>query len=89
MVELTAGPDVCKLAQVKVGDRVVVEYLEALSLTLKKGGKVEPTPCRHWRCPSSRHRRPRSSKPAALGVAQFVSHRLLPTVVVRPASGLL
>jgi Cu/Ag efflux protein CusF len=36
---LTLGPDVRNLDQVKVGDRVVVKYVEALSLTLKKGGK--------------------------------------------------
>jgi Cu/Ag efflux protein CusF len=36
---LTAGPDVRNLDQVKVGDKVVVRYLEALSLTLKKDGK--------------------------------------------------
>jgi Cu/Ag efflux protein CusF len=36
---LTLGPDVRNLDQVKVGDRVVVQYVEALSLTLKKGGK--------------------------------------------------
>jgi len=36
---MTAGPDVRNLDQVKVGDKVVVRYLEALSLTLKKDGK--------------------------------------------------
>jgi Cu/Ag efflux protein CusF len=36
---LTVGPDVRNLEQVKVGDKVVVRYLEALSLTLMKGGK--------------------------------------------------
>jgi hypothetical protein len=36
---LTAGPEVRNLEQVKVGDRVTVGYLEALSLTLKKDGK--------------------------------------------------
>jgi hypothetical protein len=36
---LTAGPDVRNLEQVKVGDQVVVRYLESLSLTLKKDGK--------------------------------------------------
>ena len=36
---LKLGPDVRNPDQVKVGDRVVVEYLEALSLTLKKDGK--------------------------------------------------
>jgi Cu/Ag efflux protein CusF len=36
---LTAGPDVRNFDQVKVGDQVMVGYVEALSLTLKKGGK--------------------------------------------------
>ena len=36
---LTVGPDVRNLEQVKVGDHVVVRYLEALSLTLMKNGK--------------------------------------------------
>jgi hypothetical protein len=39
LVTLTAGPEVRNLAQVKVGDSVVVGYLEALSLTLMKDGK--------------------------------------------------
>jgi ribosomal protein L6P/L9E len=36
---VTAGPDVRNFDQIKVGDQVVVQYLEALSLTLKKDGK--------------------------------------------------
>jgi hypothetical protein len=36
---VTAGPEVRNLAQVKVGDMVTVRYVEALTLTLKKGGK--------------------------------------------------
>lgn len=36
---MVAGPDVRNFDQVKVGDVVSVGYLEALSLTLKKGGK--------------------------------------------------
>lgn len=36
---LTVGPEVRNLDKVKVGDRVAVEYLEALTLTLKKDGK--------------------------------------------------
>jgi len=39
VVTLTAGPDVRNLEQVKVGDSVIVGYLEALSLTLMKDGK--------------------------------------------------
>ena len=37
--ELAVDPEVRNLDQVKVGDLVVVHYLEALSLTLKKNGK--------------------------------------------------
>ena len=36
---VTAGPDVRNFAQVKVGDMVLVRYLESLTLTLKKDGK--------------------------------------------------
>ena len=35
---MTAGPEVKNFDQIKVGDRVVVRYVEALSLELKKGG---------------------------------------------------
>jgi Cu/Ag efflux protein CusF len=38
-VPLTVDPEVRNLDQVKVGDQVVVRYIEALSLTLKKDGK--------------------------------------------------
>jgi Cu/Ag efflux protein CusF len=43
VVPLTVGPDVRNLEQVKVGDRVAVRYLEALTLTLKKDGKALPS----------------------------------------------
>jgi Cu/Ag efflux protein CusF len=36
---VTAGPDVSNFDQIKVGDIVTVRYVEALTLTLKKGGK--------------------------------------------------
>ena len=36
-VTVTAGPEVKNFAQMKVGDRVNVEYVEALALELKKG----------------------------------------------------
>ena len=39
VLPLTVGPEVRNLEQVKVGDKVVVAYVEALSLTLKKDGK--------------------------------------------------
>ena len=39
-VTMTAGPEVKNFAQMKVGDTVNVEYLEALTLELKKGGKA-------------------------------------------------
>ena len=38
LVTVTAGPDVKNFAQMKVGDQVDVEYIEALTLELKKGG---------------------------------------------------
>ena len=37
-VTLTAGPEVKNFDQLKVGDQVNVQYLEALTLELKKGG---------------------------------------------------
>ena len=44
-VTVTAGPDVKNFDQMKVGDQVNAEYVEALTLELKKGGgqKVERT----------------------------------------------
>ena len=39
VVPLSVAPDVRNLEQVKVGDQLVVTYVEALSLTLKKNGK--------------------------------------------------
>jgi hypothetical protein len=38
--DLTAGDEVKNFAQIKVGDEVAIEYLRALSMELKKGGKV-------------------------------------------------
>src|SRR5207244_178156 len=35
---VTAGPDVKNFDKMKVGDQVNVEYIEALTLELKKGG---------------------------------------------------
>jgi Cu/Ag efflux protein CusF len=37
-ITLTAGPEVKNFAQMKVGDQVNVEFVEALTLELKKGG---------------------------------------------------
>jgi hypothetical protein len=37
---ITAGPEVKNFDQIKVGDQVVLRYVEALSLELKKGGKA-------------------------------------------------
>jgi Cu/Ag efflux protein CusF len=37
-VVVTAGPEVKNFANMKVGDKVEVEYIEALTLELKKGG---------------------------------------------------
>ncbi len=39
LVPIVAGPEVKNFDQIKVGDRVLVRYAEALSLELKKGGK--------------------------------------------------
>ena len=35
----TAGPEVKNLDKIKVGDKVVADYVESLTLTLMKGGK--------------------------------------------------
>lgn len=43
VVTVTAGEEVRNLPQVKVGDDVVVRYLQALALELKKGGGVRET----------------------------------------------
>ena len=37
-VTIVAGPEVKNLAQMKVGDQVMAEYVEALTVKLKKGG---------------------------------------------------
>src|SRR5947207_5921272 len=37
-ITVTAGPDVKKFDSLKVGDQVDVQYVEALTLELKKGG---------------------------------------------------
>ena len=39
ILDLAVGPEVRNLAQLKIGDKVVVRYIEALTLTLKKDGK--------------------------------------------------
>ena len=36
---VTAGPEVRNFDQIKIGDTVTVQYVEALSMTLKKNGK--------------------------------------------------
>lgn len=38
LVTVTAGPDVRNFDKLKVGDRVALQYVEALTLELKKGG---------------------------------------------------
>lgn len=38
LVDVTAGPEVRNFDQIKVGDFVVVRYMESLTLELKKGG---------------------------------------------------
>jgi Cu/Ag efflux protein CusF len=37
-MSMTAGPEVKNIDQIQVGDQVTLEYIEALSLQLKKGG---------------------------------------------------
>jgi len=39
VITVTAGPEVSRLDEIKVGDTVVMNFSEALSLTLKKDGK--------------------------------------------------
>ena len=41
--DVVVGKSVKNLAQVKVGDRVVTEYFEALAIKLKKGGGLRET----------------------------------------------
>lgn len=41
VVVMEVGPQVRNLDQVRVGDRLVVEFLEALAVDLKKGGGLE------------------------------------------------
>ena len=40
-VVITAGPEVKNFAQMKVGDQVNIEYVEALTLELKKGSTAQ------------------------------------------------
>lgn len=42
-VVMEVGDEVRNLDQVKVGDRVVVEFLEAMAIDLKKGGGMTPS----------------------------------------------
>lgn len=40
MLEVVAGPEIKNFDQIKVGDQLVVQYAQALTLELKKGGGV-------------------------------------------------
>ncbi|WP_296494846.1 hypothetical protein [Rhodoferax sp.] len=40
MLDVVAGPEVKNFDQIKVGDQLVVQYAEALTLEVKKGGGV-------------------------------------------------
>lgn len=40
MLDVVAGPEVKNFDQIKVGDQLVVQYAQALTLELKKGGGV-------------------------------------------------
>ncbi|MCF7984847.1 MAG: copper-binding protein [Thiohalocapsa sp.] len=41
-LEVTVSEDVRNLAQVRTGDRITVDYIEAVSVTLFRPGEVEP-----------------------------------------------
>ena len=43
VIVMEVGDEVRNLDQVEVGDRVVIEFLEALAVDLKKGGGIEPS----------------------------------------------
>lgn len=64
---LAVGPEVKNLDKVKVGDRVVARYVEALTLTLKKGGKELP-----GKKESADAVQAQASEPAGAGVARRI-----------------
>jgi hypothetical protein len=64
--DMVAGPDVKNFDQLKVGDKVNVQYVRALSLELKKIGAPTATPG----SVASSSSAPMGSKPAASGGAQ-------------------
>jgi Cu/Ag efflux protein CusF len=64
---LAVGPEVKNLDKVKVGDRVVARYVEALTLTLKKDGKELP-----GKKESADAVRAQAGEPAGAGVARRV-----------------
>jgi hypothetical protein len=43
VITMEVGQEVRNLDQVEVGDRVVIEFKEALAIDLKKGGGLEPS----------------------------------------------
>jgi hypothetical protein len=87
--DLTAGDEVKNFAQIKVGDEVVVEFVRALSLELKKGGKV-----RERRDSTDAVRAKPGEKPAGAvgrrvtGVADVIDvNEAAKTITVKGASG--
>jgi hypothetical protein len=66
-VTLVAGPEVRNFDKVKVGDKVVARYVEALTLTLKKGDKQAPA-----RMESADAARSPTGQPPGAAVAQQV-----------------
>jgi Cu/Ag efflux protein CusF len=66
VVPMSVDPEVRNLDKVKVGDHVVVRYLEALSLTLKKDGKE----LRSANESSDSARAPAGEQPAAVAARQ-------------------
>jgi len=64
---ITAGPEVRNFDQIKVGDKVVAEYVQALSLELKKAGGATPAVSER----SGAARAPAGDKPGAAGAQQI------------------
>jgi Cu/Ag efflux protein CusF len=80
VVEMEAGPEVRNFDQIRVGDKVLAEYVRSLSLELKKNG----APTRGNTAQARTDRAPAGSKPAGT-----VSHEvtLLADVVKVDAKG--
>jgi hypothetical protein len=62
-VTAVAGPQVQNFAQMKVGDKVEVEYIEAMTVELKKGGGMPVARAEHGGAQGAQP----GAKPAAMG----------------------